>query len=100
MLPLFPVKSPWLSNLLNRPADAATTSLVYLVVIGALAACAAILWGAHRVFSHVFPRSVFLLGQRKGTYRITELWQWSAIIGFFVSLAAGIVLAMVLAVAK
>lgn len=100
ILLLIPLSVPRLSAFLSRPVDAAFYPFALLLLGSVTVAYFAILWGFQTVFKCVFPRSVFLLGQGIGRYRIIEFWQWGVVIGFFVSLAASILLTMVLAIAR
>lgn len=95
---LFPLAGPLVASKLRplsitfkqnpTPAETAIASIIICVFMGAYIASA---WGTYKVVKGVFPQSVFLLGQRRGRYKIIELLQWCVVIAFFVSLAAGMV---------
>jgi hypothetical protein len=96
ILSLLVLKLARLSIIFSRPPDATNITHAYVLTCVAIVAYIAIVWGAHRVFKHVFPHSVFLLGQGKARYNFIEKLQWGVVIGFVVSLAAGVILTVFL----
>lgn len=74
----------------NRSASA----LAQLVIYGGIAALFAMGIVLNRFRDSVFPRAVFLIGQGKVRFQHLERIQWGIIIGFIVSFAAGVVIAV------
>lgn len=81
------VKTPPPSPATSDPRAEATA---YAVMIGGMAV---VLIGAillNRVRDRLFPLATFALGQGVERYRRAELWRWTVVIGFLVSVAASV----------
>ena len=52
------------------------------------------LWVIHRLRGFLFPKGFFTIGQGVSQFNLLEKIRWGVIIGFFVSFAAGSVIAI------
>lgn len=65
-----------------------------LSVLSTVAILFALGFGMNRFRDSLFPRAIFLIGQGKSRFQLLDRIQWVIIMGFIVSLAAGIVVAV------
>jgi hypothetical protein len=78
----------------NSPSepDLRTEAYAYLLIFGATALVFAVGRGLDRVRDRLFPKGTFAIGQGEERHKRQEMWRWTVVIGFLVSLVAGVVL--------
>jgi len=72
--------------------DSRTEAYANLLIIGTVALAFAGAWGLNRVRDRLFPTGTFAVGQGEERHKRQEMWRWAVVIGFLVSLVAGVAL--------
>ena len=75
----------------SNPSNTKETAVSILLLLGVLL----VLWGFHRLRNFLFPKLVFTIGQGEDQFRLLEKIRWVVIIGFGVSLTAGLVVSII-----
>ena len=66
------------------------TAIGYLAMAVMVGICVLLTSVAYLFKRKLFPRASFLIGQEAAHYQIMEKWRWNAVLGFVVSVAAGL----------
>ena len=89
----------WVPVDLAEEPNPSASALAQLVIYGGIAVLITVGIVLNRFRDSVFPRAVFLIGQGKSRFQHLERIQWGIIVAFFVSFAAGLVIAAYQAIA-